>query len=187
MTVNHEYAVWIGRFQPIHNGHIQILQVSLTTLAQPHLVVLPYWFHAEHQQSQYALEAGAVYAEDRNPLTAWERRLLVEQAISALPEHARISVTSCPHHLAFPKVLEEVIPAERTICLTDKNDFEHAKKTYWLERGESVSLITVPPGVLTTTAIRLRVLKGEAWQLFLPPTTHELFEQMDGPRRVFGV
>jgi nicotinic acid mononucleotide adenylyltransferase len=181
-------AVWVGRFQPTHLGHLQILTESLRVVHLPHVVVLPYDFRAVAlpHDNEYLVAAQNAYRPDANPLTVWERLRLMSLALSSLPDGDRVFPVAAPHHESRPGIVDEFFPANRLICVTDKDAFEGAKASYWRRRAEEVRVIPIGRDVLTTTMVRRLIVEGADWRSFMPETAHSYFDAIDGPRRLFS-
>ncbi len=181
-------AVWVGRFQPVHLGHLEVLSRSLATLDMPHVAVLPFGLDRSQMepQSDYKRHLADAYLVDLNPLTVWERFALMRLALLELDAPNRVAILVAPHHESQPNVVEDFFPPRRLICVTNKDAFERAKAEYWRERGEEVFVLELPFPILSNTEIRQRVRAGDDWRSFLPATTHDYFLDIDGPRRVYG-
>ncbi|MBX7266931.1 hypothetical protein KIF24_13425 [Micromonospora sp. Llam7] len=182
------HAVWTGRFQPPHIGHLAVLRHSLTALPLPHVAVLTTHF-GWRSPGRYGDLANDAYHPSRNPLTIWERFTLMRLALTGEAGTERVALLVAPRHdLDWPTVAQ-FYPPRRVICLTTKDGFEAAKESVWRSRGERVHIFDDlgPAEVLTTTAIRARVAAGADWTTFIPPPCHSYFEAIDGPRRVFNI
>ncbi|MFF0824166.1 hypothetical protein ACFYUR_27645 [Micromonospora haikouensis] len=182
------HAVWSGRFQPLHVGHLAVLRHSLTVLPLPHVAVLTTYF-GWRAEGDYGAAADDAYAPARNPLTVWERFSLMRLALAGEGMADRVALIVAPRHdLDWPTVAQ-FYPPRRVICLTAKDAFEAAKETVWRSRGERVHVFAElgPHEVLTTSTIRGEVAAGADWRAFLPAACHSYFAEIDGPRRVFGV
>ncbi|NBE79562.1 hypothetical protein [Micromonospora rubida] len=182
------HAVWSGRFQPPHVGHLAVLRHSLAVLPLPHVAILTTHF-GWRAPGDYGEQAAAAYAPARNPLTVWERFSLLRLALADAGMTDRVSLLIAPRHdLDWPTVAQ-FYPPHRVICLTAKDRFEATKESLWRSRGERVHVFEGlgSAQVLTTTAIRAEVAAGADWRTFIPPRCHSYFEDISGPRRVFGI
>lgn len=180
------FAVWTGRFQPPHLGHLGILKESLRQTPFPHCVAITSYTSWMSSDSAFSEAAAPSYAAERNPLTEWERMRLMLLLIEGLQADRVIVPVVVPRHDWDWAVVSRFYPPNRVICLTAKDDFEVAKKDLWERRGERVRVVDLPVDPLTTTAIRQRVADGDEWRNYLPQATWSYFEAIDGPKRVFG-
>nr|MDT0663353.1 hypothetical protein [Micromonospora sp. DSM 115978] len=181
------HAVWTGRFQPVHIGHLTVLRHSVATLAMPHVAVLTAHF-GWTSPGDYGERAAQAYTANRNPFTMWERVTLMRLALAGAGLSHQVAVMAAPRHdLDWPAVAQ-FYPPQRIICLTAKDDFESAKASLWRSRGEQLHIFAElgPADVLTTTQIRARVAAGADWRQVIPESCHQYFAAIDGPRRVFG-
>ncbi|MFG1779955.1 hypothetical protein ACGFIG_26435 [Micromonospora sp. NPDC049048] len=181
------HAVWTGRFQPPHVGHLAVLRHSLAALPLPHVVVLTTHF-GWRSTDEYGGLAAEAYDPARNPLTIWERFALMRLLLAGEGLSEQVALLLAPRHdLDWPSVAQ-IYPPRRLICLTAKDQFEAAKKALWRSRGERVRVFDdLATDVLTTTAIRAKVAAGTDWRRFIPLPCHSFFAEINGPRRVFAV
>lgn len=180
-------AVWTGRFQPPHVGHLLVLRSSVESLRLPHLVVMVAYFGGD-SDGRYGELAMSAYLDRRNPFTAWERFMLMRLALDEYGLAGHVSIIFAPRHDLDWTVAQNFYPPNRLICLTAKDEFDLAKAALWRSRGEQVNVFNHlgPTDILTTTEIRRCVAAGEPWQKFIVPTCHEFFAEIDGPRRLAG-
>ncbi|WBB76681.1 hypothetical protein O7602_14585 [Micromonospora sp. WMMD1128] len=182
------HAVWTGRFQPPHIGHLAVLRRSLAALPLPHVAVLTTHFGWRSTTDDYGHLAEAAYDPVRNPLTVWERFTLMRMALEGEGIADRVALLIAPRHDLDWQSVAQIYPPKRLICLTAKDKFEAAKETVWRSRGEQVHVFAdlAAADVLTTTAIKAKVAAGTPWATFIPPSCHSFFAEIDGPRRVFA-
>lgn len=110
MSKKYDYAVFVGRFQPVHNGHLNAIKQALE-IADKLIVV-----------------CGSAYKprDPKNPWTVAERFEMIQGAIeSVIPEDAnRVHYTYCYDYVYNDtKWLEEV---QRTVHSFIPPDKEHA-------------------------------------------------------------
>ena len=182
-----KYAVWTGRFQPPHVGHFQLLKYSVESLGLPHVVIMVAYFNGE-TEGFYGRLAQEAYSSDRNPFTVWERLALMRLGLQEYDLVDQTTVLVAPHHDADWSYVSTFYPPRRVICLTAKDEFEAAKAALWRSRGERVHVFSElgPGSVVTTTWIQQMVSTGSDWRDFMPLKSHNYFEEIDGPSRVFG-
>lgn len=182
------FAVWTGRFQPPHEGHFAILRRSLEVLELPHIAALV-TYSGWASGGEYGEAATVAYSAERNPLTIWERFWLMRLGLAGHGLLENVSVIVAPRHDLDWSYVSEFYPPKRIICLTAKDSFESAKAALWASRGERIHVFhdLDSAAVLTTTSIRRNVLGGADWRRFLPESSHEYFDEIDGPRRIFGI
>jgi hypothetical protein len=155
----------------------------------PHAAVLTSYFGWSSPTGPYSDLAQHAYDPARNPLNEWERTRLMWLGIEQYDLFKDVTVIVAPRHDLTWKDVSRFYPAKRLICLTDKDEFEKAKATIWIERGETVHVLTgfSDASTLTTTRIREMVGAGADWRRFMPEASHRFFADIDGPQRVFGV
>lgn len=182
MEDDQPYLIWAGRYQPPHNGHKQLLSHSLATWPEPHIVGIV-WGH-NTADSEWA-KANPKHFGSKYAFSGWERRRLFELIVWEIGATRRVSVVLVPR-LDQPNGWEfdEIFPRKRIRCTTDKDSADLANVEFWRSQGEKVRVLSAPPGTLTGTEFRKRVLAGEEWRSFVPEECHEYFISIDGPTRL---
>jgi nicotinamide mononucleotide adenylyltransferase len=171
--------VWLGRYQPIHNGHIEILMRSLSVFTASHLVGIT-WTENDPLRNR----PDAKFRESHNPFTVWERAVLAEFAISEIDAADRVRVITVPRADPHGERDSEFLPPHYVRCTTDKDDEDLAKSARWKSRNLDVAILNVADmAPMTSTSMRTAIRDGAPWQTFMPPATHEFFKEIDGPRR----
>lgn len=159
-------ALFIGRFQPFHRGHLAMAKAIL----------------ADHPSLIVGIGSAQYSHTPENPFTASERFRMIEEAMEA--EGLRgILIIPIPdvgvHNLWVPHVRNLVPPFEVVFShdpLT-RRLFEEAgirvEERELLRRGE-----------FSGTEVRRRILAGEDWEELVPPAVARVIKEVGGPSRI---
>ena len=111
-TKQFDYAVYVGRFQPFHNGHLAVLKKALE-VAETVVVVLGSARHARNIRNPFtAREREEMIAEVVEPVVEWEHRVVVRQVRDHLYSNAMwvtevqrvVQEVTAGHESAHPKI-----------------------------------------------------------------------------------
>lgn len=175
-------AVWDGRFQPLHVGHVAVIQAIIEQFDTDLAVMIIH--STEGERDSYSAEVNRHHRRSRNPLTFWERYNLLRLALQPLPVAERITLLGIPRPDLFWEIASAFYPDRRFICLTGKDAYEKSKEVFWSGLGEETRVIDIR-GLPTVSATEFKsALKaGNNWEQFLPPPCHDYFRTIDGPQR----
>ncbi|MFX0079089.1 MAG: nicotinamide-nucleotide adenylyltransferase [Candidatus Hermodarchaeota archaeon] len=160
--------MFIGRFQPPHNGHVHALK---DVFAQEEQVILVIG------------SAQACYTPD-NPFTAGERIMMLESVLEELEipclRFQIIPVPDIHNYRKWVNHVKQYVPpfgivytgSETTRQLFSEQ--KHQVKKIDLRKKEALS----------GTEIRRRMIRGEDWDSLVPRTVLKLIQRFDGVQRV---
>lgn len=156
-------ALFIGRFQPFHNGHLHSVNQILKEFDELVVVVAA---------AQYSFTMD-------NPFTAGERIEMIRAGLGDVYERVYIvPVDNVPSNYEWPRHVLSYAP--RAQVLYSNNEFVRLLfKGYGLEARETPIL----PGVSGMTVRRLMVEGGE-WERLVPAGTIEVIREINGVERV---
>jgi len=109
--------------------------------------------------------------------------------IRAAVEHAEFDFVA--GILAIPRpdlhwdIAKAFYPAERMICLSGKDEYEHLKEDFWAERGEPTLVINID-GLpkISATELKRKMRLGEEWSDLIPTGARDYFRQIGGMQRL---
>jgi cytidyltransferase-like protein len=175
-------AVWDGRFQPLHIGHIGVIE-SIVEQFDTDLVVMIIQ-SSEGMRDGYGEEVNVHHRHARNPLTFWERYQLLKLSLSQLSCAPRVNILGIPRPDLHWDIAQCFYPSPRFICLTDKDEYEKSKALFWSRLGEETRTIdTSAIPKISATAVKQSLKAGRGWETYLPQSTVEFFKAIDGPGR----
>ena len=161
-------AVFVGRFQPFHKGHLEALKDILAKVEEVVIVV---------GSAQYSHQLD-------NPFTAGERVTMVRTALEAegiKPERYWV--------VPVPDVHVHTLWVAQVVGYTPRFDVvytnEPLTRRLFVEAGFQVKPISFHKrGVYSATEIRERMLKGEKWEELVPRSVRQVIAEIDGVKRV---
>jgi len=174
-----KYPVGIihGRFQILHNDHLTYLLAGKDLCG--HLIVGitnadPLHIKDEIENPERSMDAA-------NPLTYYERMLLVRNALSeaGVPEKEYSIV---PFPVNMPELYRYYVPMEGVFFLTIYDDWGRKKLEYFRSMNLSVHVLWEKPEEekgISAADIRARIINGDQWGHLVPPGVAELLTRWD--------
>ncbi len=161
-------ALFVGRFQPFHYGHLYAIEKILEECDDLVLVV------GSAQMSH----------EPDNPFTAGERIEMIRGALDAADVPADrymiIPIPDAPAHRVWVSAVESQTPR---FDLVYSN--QPLTKRLLIEAGCEVRRIPMyHRGKYEATEIRRRILEKEDWSDLVPPEVYKVVEEIDGENRI---
>jgi nicotinamide-nucleotide adenylyltransferase len=161
-------AVFVGRFQPFHKGHLGALKGILAKVEEVVIVV---------GSAQYSHRLD-------NPFTAGERVTMIRTALEAegiKPQRYWV--------VPVPDVHVHTLWVAQVVGYTPRFDVvytnEPVTRRLFVEAGFQVQPISFHKrGVYSATEIRERMLKGEKWEELVPRSVRQVIAEIDGVKRV---
>ncbi len=178
-----EYAVWDGRFQPFHRGHLAVIQRILELHDGP-LVVMVIQSSIGDHDDVYSAQVDLHHQPYRNPLSLSERFCLIRLALREAGIDDRVAVLGIPRPDLYWPIARQFYPPKRFICLTDKDDYERAKVTFWESLGERPVIMPVPGAEgISASELKQRLRASKGWEELLAPGTTEYFRLIGAVER----
>ena len=169
----HKAGLFIGRFQPFHNGHLATVKFALGKVNMLIIVV------GSAQKSH----------EPRNPFTAGERVMMIKAALDADKEidTRRILIIPVPDvevHSLWTRQVDMLVPEYDVMIANDPF-------TLLLFKERGIPVIEAPlykRNKLEATAIREKMAKGDrSWLKLVPEEVSKIISSIDGVRRVKAI
>ncbi len=161
-------AVFVGRFQPFHKGHLGALQDILEKVDEVIIVV-------GSAQYSHSLD---------NPFTTGERITMIRRAL----ENEGIKPTRY-WIVPVPDAHVHMVWVAQVVGYTPKFDVVYTNEPL-TRRLFTEAIFKVEPvpfhkrRVYSATEIRRRMLKGENWEDLVPNSVVEFIKKIDGVERV---
>ena len=161
-------ALFVGRFQPFHYGHLHAIKKILEECDELVLVVGSAQMSHEHD----------------NPFTAGERIEMIRAALDAADVPADrymiIPIPDAPAHRVWVSAVESQTPR---FDLVYSN--QPLTSRLLIEAGYEVKRIPMyHRGKYEATEIRRRMLEEEDWSDLVPPEVYRIVEDIDSENRV---
>jgi len=178
----YETGVIHGRFQVLHNDHMRYLLAGKALCR--HLVI-----GITNPDPSLTRETPADPRRSSplaNPLTYYERSLLVRQALEqAGVDHVDFSVVPLP--ISLPELYCYYVPLDAVFFLTIYDDWGRQKLAFF----KSLKLAThvlwdVPPQDkgISGSDVRQLMVQGGAWERLVPPVAAQLLQRWGIPERL---
>lgn len=161
-------GLFVGRFQPLHLGHLQAVKDVLKEVDELVIVI-----------------GSAQYSHNLDdPFTAGERLVMVRKALEeAGIDYARVWVVPVPDvhlHMMWVSAVEGYTPKFDVVYSNDP-----LTRRLFMEAGYEVKSIRFHKRkVYSSTEIRERLLNGESWEKLVPESVAEFIKEIDGVNRL---
>ena len=161
-------GLFVGRFQPLHLGHLQAVKDVLKEVDELVIVI-----------------GSAQYSHNLDdPFTAGERLVMVRKALEeAGIDYARVWVVPVPDvhlHMMWVSAVEGYAPKFDVVYSNDP-----LTRRLFMEAGYEVKSIRFHKRrVYSSTEIRERLLNGESWEKLVPESVAEFIKEIDGVNRL---
>ena len=159
-------ALFIGRFQPFHNGHFLFLK-DIFKLYDEIIIGIG--------SSQYSNTLD-------NPFSYDERRMMIERSFDDL-KISNYRVVAIPDIHNPPKWVDHVVSivSDFNVVLTN-NSFT---KKLFLEKGYDVTKTSlIKRDIYSGKNIRSCIIKDEPWEDLVPSSVFDMINEIDGVKRL---
>jgi len=161
-------GLFVGRFQPFHKGHLQVVKEILNEVGELVIVV---------GSAQYSHRID-------NPFTTGERLVMIRKALEeAKIDLNRIWIVPVPDvhiHMVWVAAVEGYTPRFDVVYSN-----EPLTRRLFIEAGYEVKSIRFyKREVYSATEIRERMLKGENWEELVPKSVAEFIKEIGGVERL---
>ena len=157
-------GVFVGRFQPFHNGHLEVIKKIVKEVDE--LVVI-----VGSSQYSHGLD---------NPFTSGERITMIRRAL----KEARIQLSRI-WIIPVPDVHQHALWVSQIVGYSPKFNVVYANEPLthrlFIEAGFRVKAVSfIKREYYSATEIRKRMLAGENWKEFVPKSVARFIEEIDG-------
>ncbi len=161
-------GLFVGRFQPFHNGHLKAVECILREVDELVIVV---------GSSQYSHRMN-------NPFTSGERITLIRRAL----EEAGIQ-PSRYYVIPVPDTHVHMLWVSQLVGYTPNFDVvytnEPLTRRLFVERGFKVEPVPFyEREIYSATQIRKRILNGENWEELVPNSVAQIIKEIGGVERL---
>ena len=160
------YALVLGRFQPLHNGHMEVIRKCAAE--SDHLVI-------GIGSAQYS------HLTD-NPFTAGERYLMLENALeeAGIDNYSITPIEDLNRYSAWVAHVKAMCPPFSAVYTN--NPFT---RRLFVEAGYSVRESPMyNRAVYSGTEVRRRMVEDEDWRSLVPASVAEVIDSIDGVGRM---
>lgn len=161
-------ALYVGRFQPFHLGHLIAIRRILADVGELVIVI---------GSAQYSHNA-------TNPFTAGERLVMIRKTLAAeCIDNSCVWIVPVPDvhfHMMWVAAIEGYTPRFDVVYTN-----EPLTRRLFLEAGYQVEAIHFFDRKLySSTQIRERMLKDESWMSLVPKSVAAFIKEIDGINRL---
>jgi nicotinamide-nucleotide adenylyltransferase len=142
-------GLYIGRFQPFHNGHLTVIMGALSEVDHLYIGI-----------------GSSNVLDGKNPFTFGQRKMMIEAALDGIVCHSRFTVVAIPDFndnekwMAF---IAETLPRPDVVFSGNQVVIDLFRVS-----GVPVRVLNVRYGGLSGTEIRRRMRSGVEWQSMVP-------------------
>jgi nicotinamide-nucleotide adenylyltransferase len=171
-----------GRFQPVHDQHLELFDIALNECEHVVVAVTNPDTRARHEEPTSAHR----HTDAANPFTYYERVRLLQLAMRDRVPAGRITIV--PFDLTRPECWSQYVPLAARQFVRASSDWER-QKAHWLERaGYVVTLLDGAPDRLSSSTIRARMRHGDGeWRRLVPAATVPLLTELLGRVQQQGI
>jgi nicotinamide-nucleotide adenylyltransferase len=162
-----------GRFQPVHNGHLELFELAL---AQSDRLVLAV---TNPDRAARAPETSAPHRhlDEANPFTYYERCLLLRTAIAAAGWECRVLIV--PFDLTRPETWTDYVPSDATQFVRSFGVWEDEKARRLADAGYRTKRIRGNPNsVIRASEVRALLRAGTGWERLVPEAIVPLLRRL---------
>lgn len=158
----------IGRYQPFHNGHLEVIREIVRDGECDELILVIGSAQESHTKE--------------NPFTVGERILMIDRALkeAEIQNYFLIPIIDINRYAVWVAHVESLVPP---IDLVYTNN--QLTKRLFSERGYNVKLPKLyDREKYSGTKIRQLMIDGEDWTMLVPPGVKEVIMCIDGVKRL---
>lgn len=159
-------ALFIGRFQPFHNGHLEVIK------------------HLSTEYDDILIGIGSAYENytRKNPFTAGERFEMIEVSLRSegISNYSIIPLPDINRYDIWPHHVQSLCPQFTMVYSNNP-----LIKELFLKAGYKVdSTELINRKEYSGSEIRRRILKNESWHDLVPPNVAKIMEDISGAERI---
>jgi len=164
-------ALFIGRFQPFHQGHEKILEIML----------------ADYDEAILVIGSAEESYTERNPFTAGERMEMILKATEEMGVKSRVLPVPIRDINRYDLWVDHVISLTPTFEAVYTNN--HLTELLFSAKGfKIVKTGPIRRGDFSGTRIRALMAEGEThWRDLVPKSVASYIDKIDGEKRVRGI
>jgi nicotinamide-nucleotide adenylyltransferase len=161
-------GLYVGRFQPFHNGHLDAIKYALNHVEELVVVI----GSAQYSHHSY------------NPFTAGERLVMVRRALEeaglAMNKLWIVPVPDVHLHMLWVSAVEGYTPHFNVVYSN-----EPLTRRLFMEAGYQVAEVPFfDRKVYNSTLVREKMAKDDSWTTLVPKAVAEFIGEIDGVNRL---
>jgi nicotinamide-nucleotide adenylyltransferase len=166
MPVNR--GIYVGRFQPFHNGHLDAIKYALKGVDELVVVI----GSAQYSHNSY------------NPFTAGERLVMVRRSlVEAGLNMEKLWIVPVPDvhlHMLWVSAVEGYTPKFKAVYSN-----EPLTRRLFMEAGYKINDVPFfDRKVYNSTLVREKMVQDDSWSTFVPKAAADFIKEIDGVNRI---
>lgn len=160
-------ALYVGRFQPFHLGHLAILKEILKEYYELIIIV-------GSAQHSHTLE---------NPFTAGERIQMITETLDEESITKRvyiIPIDDIHRHSVWVRQVESLTPSFEVVFSNEPITIRLFKEAQYTVKNTEL----IHREKWSGTEIRRKILENESWEKCVPPSVARVIKEIDGVTRI---
>tara|TARA_B100001167_G_C16755731_1_gene298606 strand:+ start:137 stop:640 length:504 start_codon:yes stop_codon:yes gene_type:complete len=165
-----QVGILVGRFQPVHRGHVQAIEFALENSNKLFVVV------GSAEKSN----------QKRNPFTFEERKKMIELAINEKELQDNISIVpikDANNHTEWIASIKNTIGEYNVIFTND----ELTEKLFKKDETEVINVPLVDRNILSATEVRKRLELDKEWKALLIPEIADYLIEVNAVERMKSI
>jgi cytidyltransferase-like protein len=161
-----------GRFQPVHNGHLEYLVAAAARSARLVVGIT----NPEGFPTRPEPDDPARHLPESNPFTYAERRRMVEAAAAGAGVGP---VEVIPFPVTEPDLWDGLVPAGAVQFVRVLSPWGSSKLARLRERGFVTAVLDAPEGKIVSGAqVRAAIRAGADWRALVPPAVADVLDDL---------
>ena len=161
-----EHSLMIGRFQPLHNGHMEVIRKCA----------------AESENLTIGIGSAQYSHECDNPFTAGERYLMINEVLKneGITNYCIVPIEDLNRYSLWVAQVESLSPPFSIV-------YSNNPLTRRLFSEAGYELRDSPlynREIYSGTAVRKKMTEGDGWRQLVPEKVAEIIDNIDGVRRL---
>ncbi|MGE4596070.1 MAG: nicotinamide-nucleotide adenylyltransferase [Nitrososphaerales archaeon] len=163
-------GILVGRFQPLHKGHIEAIEFAENNSDKLYIIV------GSAEKSN----------QKRNPFTFEERKKMIELAMIDIKLHESITIVpinDANNHTEWILSIKNVIGAYNIIFTND----EVTEKLFNKDETKVINVPLLDRNALSATEVRRRLELDEKWETLVIPTVANYLKEIKAVKRIKSI
>ncbi len=168
--MNMKIGILVGRFQPLHKGHIEAIEFAENNSDKLYIIV------GSAEKSN----------QKRNPFTFEERKKMIELAMIDRKLHESITIVpinDANNHTEWILSIKNVIGAYNIIFTND----EVTEKLFNKDETKVINVPLLDRNALSATEVRRRLELDEKWETLVIPTVANYLKEIKAVKRIKSI
>lgn len=172
------YACVTGRFQPVHDQHLQLIEMALTRADRVIVAIT----NPDSDSRRAEATSAHRHTPQANPFSYFERSLLLQAALCARGWGSKVLIV--PFDLTRPECWSQYVPMDALQIVRVYSDWEKEKCRQLEDAGYAVWQVQGEPALkMHSTSIRAAMSADQDWTKLVPSPTVSLLQGMLDARK----